>query len=384
MMYGMLFAGGKMMNPLLMKRILRGSWVLSAIICMIIICYFTLPLIYPFLLAWLIAIMLNPTIQWMCKQLGLARWISVTICLTLFICSILTVATAMITCLIREIYHLSHSLDRFLTVWHTMFIHLFDNYRVRLFMDTISALYKDNPNLQGSINHNLSATAEKIATTATNFITSFVDSIVRLLSSLPNVATIAIIVLLSAFLISKDWSRWIEMFVRLTPSTFRKPVQTICGDLKQALFGYARAQCFLISITAFIIGIGLLTLRVEFAIMIGLFIGIIDLLPYVGAGAIMIPWLIYCLISGNTSLAIGLLILYMMVLIIRQIMEPKVLASAVGLDPLMTLIVMFVGMKLYGLAGIIVGPIVMILLSVMKRAHIFQDLRTYILYGRNG
>lgn len=370
------------MEQYIIKRILRGGWVLTVGILILLSCYLLVPLLYPFLIAWLIALMLNPVVEWMSEQFRMPRWLSVTICLTLFITSMLTVAAAVVTRVVREVYNLSISMDHFLRLWREFFIQLFENDKVRTFLETLGSLYKDNPNLQGSINSNLSSTAEKITTVITNFITSFLDAIVRLLSSLPNVASISIIILLSAFFISKDWSRWMGIPARAMPASINQSMRTIWGDLKQALFGYLRAQLFLISITMFIIITGLIVLRVDYAITIGLLVGIIDLLPYLGVGAVMIPWIVYCFAVDQGSLGIGLLIVYAIVLLTRQIMEPKVLASTVGLDPLLMLIAMFVGMQLFGFLGLIVGPVSLVLLSAMKRANVFLDLQTYIISGR--
>lgn len=372
----------EIMEQHIIKRILRGGWVLTVGILILLSCYLLVPLLYPFLIAWLIALMLNPVVEWMSEQFRMPRWLSVTICLTLFITSMLTVAAAVVTRVVREVYNLSNSMDHFLRLWREFFIQLFENDKVRTFLETLGSLYKDNPNLQGSINSNLSSTAEKITTVITNFITSFLDAIVRLLSSLPNVASISIIILLSAFFISKDWSRWMGIPARAMPASINQSMRTIWGDLKQALFGYLRAQLFLISITMFIITTGLIVLRVDYAITLGLLVGIIDLLPYLGVGAVMIPWIVYCFAVDQGSLGIGLLIVYAIVLLTRQIMEPKVLASTVGLDPLLMLIAMFVGMQLFGFLGLIVGPVSLVLLSAMKRANVFLDLQTYIISGR--
>ncbi|SYX85355.1 Sporulation integral membrane protein YtvI [Paenibacillus alvei] len=372
----------EIMEQHIIKRILRGGWVLTVGILILLSCYLLVPLLYPFLIAWLIALMLNPVVEWMSEQFRMPRWLSVTICLTLFITSMLTVAAAVVTRVVREVYNLSNSMDHFLRLWREFFIQLFENDKVRTFLETLGSLYKDNPNLQGSINSNLSSTADKITTVITNFITSFLDAIVRLLSSLPNVASISIIILLSAFFISKDWSRWMGIPARAMPASINQSMRTIWGDLKQALFGYLRAQLFLISITMFIITTGLIVLRVDYAITIGLLVGIIDLLPYLGVGAVMIPWIVYCFAVDQGSLGIGLLIVYAIVLLTRQIMEPKVLASTVGLDPLLMLIAMFVGMQLFGFLGLIVGPVSLVLLSAMKRANVFLDLQTYIISGR--
>ena len=143
-------------------------------------------------------------------------------------------------------------------------------------------------------------------------------------------------------------------------------------DLKKALFGFLKAQLTLISITTVIILIGLLILRVDYAITIALVTGLVDILPYLGTGLIFVPWIIYELITGNINFAIGLGVLYIIVLVQRQIMEPKVLSSNIGMDPLATLISLFVGFKLIGFLGLIIGPVTLVILTTLHKANVFQ------------
>ena len=154
-------------------------------------------------------------------------------------------------------------------------------------------------------------------------------------------------------------------------------------DLQKALFGYFRAQFIMISITAVVVIIGLSIIGVNYAISIGLLIGLVDLLPYLGVGAAMVPWIAFTFIYGNISLGIGLSILYGVILITRQILEPKVLASSVGLDPLPTLIAMFVGLSCSELSGLIIGPVSLVILSAIHRANVFSDLYSFIMKGHS-
>ena len=94
--------------------------------------------------------------------------------------------------------------------------------------------------------------------------------------------------------------------------------------------------------------------------------------PYLGVGIVLIPWSLYAFMSGDLTLGIGLTVLYSIILIVRQIMEPKVLASSVGLDPLAALLGMFVGLKLFGILGLIIGPVSLVILDAFHRAHVFR------------
>ena len=92
----------------------------------------------------------------------------------------------------------------------------------------------------------------------------------------------------------------------------------------------------------------------------------------------MVPWIAYTFIYGDLSLGIGLSVLYGVILVVRSMLEPKVLASSVGLAPLPTLIAMFVGLKLFGVLGLIIGPVSLVILSTIHRANVFRDLYGYV------
>ncbi|MGZ9583229.1 sporulation integral membrane protein YtvI [Paenibacillus marinisediminis] len=368
-------------HPFLM-RLWRGFWVIAAAVSIFIASCYILPLVYPFLFAWFIATLLNPIVNGMQRMLKFPRWSSVTVALSVFTASMLTIAAAVITRIIKEIITLSLSIQQYLDIWSELFIHLVEKEEVQSFIQTINALYKDNPNIQDTINSNISKTTETVTSTIADWITRFLNGIVGILSSLPNIATIAVVVILAAFFISKDWKQWLEILTRILSEQFRRPIRTIWGDLKKALFGYLRAQFIMISITAVVVIIGLIILKVQYAVTIGLLIGLVDLLPYLGVGFAMVPWIVYQLTIGDASLGIGLSILYTIVLVARQIIEPKVLASSVGLDPLVTLFAMFVGLKLFGVLGLIIGPVSVVLMTAVHRAHVFHDLRNYIMTGR--
>lgn len=125
--------------------------------------------------------------------------------------------------------------------------------------------------------------------------------------------------------------------------------------------------------------IGLTILKVPYAFTIAFIIGLVDLLPYLGVGAVLVPWIIYLFLTGNLQWAIGLSITYGIIITVRQFLEPKLVASSIGIDPLLTLISLFVGLKLFGMIGLILGPVTVVILMALHRARVFQDVWKYIL-----
>lgn len=149
-------------------------------------------------------------------------------------------------------------------------------------------------------------------------------------------------------------------------------------DLKSKLMGFLTAQFILISMTALVNLIGLLILQVEHPLTIALILGVVDLLPYLGTGIILIPWGVYSILTGDLFLGIGLLILYGLTITLRQLAEPKVLSSSLGLNPLATLVSLFVGLQLFGFIGLFLGPVILVLFLSFYEAKIFEGIWRFI------
>src|SRR5699024_5390579 len=147
---------------------------------------------------------------------------------------------------------------------------------------------------------------------------------------------------------------------------------------KKALTGFMKAQFILIFITMLIIFAGLSLLKVDHAVTIALLAALVDLFPYIGTGIIFIPWAVYLFITGNYSLTIGLTLLYMFIIIVRQFLEPKILSSNIGLHPLAVLIVLFISMQLWGVSGIIIAPILVVVGIVLFQTEIFHKVLMFI------
>ena len=256
--------------------------------------------------------------------------------------------------------------------------HLFAAQLIPLYNQLTGMFQSLESGQQDTIMDNIQNVGATIGTTTGNFIKDFFEKIPNILSWFPNAATVLIFSLLGTFFISKDWYRLSAMGTRFLPNRARTSSKTVFDDLKKALFGFVRAQATLVSITTVIILIGLLILRVDYAITIALVTGIVDIIPYLGTGAVFVPWIIYEAIAGEMSTAIGLGVLYVVVLVQRQIMEPKILSSSIGLDPLATLIALFVGFKTIGFLGLIVGPVILVIFNTLQRANVFRDIWAFI------
>ncbi len=370
------------MNQTWMYPFLRGLLVLFIVLLGGLFAYYVTPIIYPFLIGWFVAYLLNPLVRMMQQKLKLPRWLCTTISLIVFVGVLVTVATLIITRLIIETGKLVQIIDANINDWVLELITFIQSQALQDIIQNVSDFYAENESYQNTIQSNLRTAGNEIANGVSSLLQWFIDSLFTLVASIPNAAAVFIIALLAAFFISKDWYKLSSRIASLFNSSIRRSADVVWTDLQKALFGYVRAQFIMISITAIVVIIGLLLLRIDHAIVIGLLIGFVDLLPYLGTGAVMVPWIVYVFINGDTMLGFGLSALYGVILVARQLIEPKVLASSIGLDPLSTLIAMVVGLNLFGFMGLIIGPVSLVILSALYKARVFQDVFAFIMNGK--
>ncbi len=200
-------------------------------------------------------------------------------------------------------------------------------------------------------------------------------SLVRILSNyvaaVPSFFIRTIIMIVSSFFIALDYEKIIWVLGKIMPKKLREGAHTIKEYGGRVLFQYLRSYALIFCITCVELSIGLLILRVPNAIGLAFLIAVIDILPILGLGGVLIPWLIVSFVLGNYGLAIGLLILYLVITVIRNVIEPKIIGKQIGLHPLLTLIGMFVGLRLFGILGLFGIPIAMsILLQLYKEGLI--------------
>lgn len=341
--------------------------------------YTVLPLIYPFLIAFLLAIAFNPLVNRLEKQARLPRWLAVILTMTLLLSLMLSILGIVISEIIGEIGTLANQIPRYIAEFRYRLTQLLTVELTQSLYERFSHFYEAlDPESQARIHQHVQDVVERLADSGGKLAVGFLQALQSLLLSLPNAATVMVIVLLATFFISKDFQRIRRTLVEWIPVPLHDSTRAVVADLRRALVGFVKAQLTLTSVTALLVLVGLLLLRVPYAVTIALLTGLVDLLPYLGTGAVFVPWIAYLFITGQIALAIGLSALYVIIIVVRQILEPKVLATNVGLDPLVTLIALFVGLKLWGFVGLIAGPAAVVILGALKRAGVFRDLWTYI------
>ncbi|MET3290963.1 UNVERIFIED_CONTAM: sporulation integral membrane protein YtvI [Brevibacillus sp. OAP136] len=360
-------------------QIIRFLWVVLLVYVGVKVVVFATPLLYPFLISILIALAINPLVNLLSNRAKFPRWLGVIIALILLLAIVVGAVTLVVTFTVIEIGNLTAKLPHTLNELSGYVQSFITQETLNGIYNRIQFMYAQlDPSYQETVKDTIGKTVSSISQGSKQFALNFLDAVKTLLLSLPNLATVFVISLMGAFFISKDFYLWRNRFRRILPQRVNSRMDTVILDLRNALVGFIKAQITLVAITAVIVIIGLLIMGVPYAVTIGLLTGVVDLLPYLGTGTIFVPWIVYMFFKGNYSLVIGLSILYAVVLIVRQIIEPKVVAENVGLDPLLTLVALFIGYSLFGFLGLIVGPVSLVLINALFKACVHKDIWLYI------
>ena len=202
---------------------------------------------------------------------------------------------------------------------------------------------------------------------------------------IPSVIIAFVVFLISTVFISSDYDKIKLFFVHQLSETTVFKVTTAWRLGVSSLKKMIKAYVIIICVTAFELTVGLYVLKFigvfenPYIVIIAFIIALIDIIPVLGTGTVLIPWSVISFITGNIGMGIGLLVIYAIVFVIRQIIEPKLVAGQVGLPPIVTIIAMYVGSKTLGILGFFILPFIVILIKVFNDAgliRVFKDSHT--------
>jgi sporulation integral membrane protein YtvI len=189
--------------------------------------------------------------------------------------------------------------------------------------------------------------------------------LVGMLSSVSTFVLNFVVAIILAYFLSVEIETWKRLAREKTPNTFKAAFTFLRENVLKGIATYIKAQLKLVSITFIVIFIALLSLRVNNAFSISLLAAVFDLLPLLGISTVFIPWIVYLLIVGHTSLALWLAGLLLVVVLTRQILEPKITGDSLGVSAFTMLSFMIISLSLFGVAGLILSPILIILIKAL-------------------
>ena len=183
-----------------------------------------------------------------------------------------------------------------------------------------------------------------------------------LLKGIPDSALGLFTWLLASFMISARLPRIKSRLQTKLPPAWYEKILPMLHRLKLSLLGWLKAQLKLIGITFFVLAVGFFILQIPYAPLWALLIALMDALPVLGSGMVLVPWSIVCFLQEDTARGIGLLGIYTTAALLRSVLEPKLVGKQLGLDPLLTLAAMYAGFRLFGFVGMIISPLLAVIL----------------------
>lgn len=200
-----------------------------------------------------------------------------------------------------------------------------------------------------------------------------------LLSKLTSISTFIInfaIGIILAYFLSIEIDSWKKFAKEKTPRTFKTAFYFLKENVLKGIGGYLKAQFKLISVTFAVIFVCLLLLGVKNAFSVSLLAALFDLLPLLGVSTLFIPWIIYLFATGSTSLAIWLTALLLAVILVRQVLEPKITGDTLGVSAFTMLAFMIISLSLFGISGLILSPILIITIkALIEQGYLQQWIR---------
>lgn len=192
--------------------------------------------------------------------------------------------------------------------------------------------------------------------------------------NIPSILISFIFSLLFAYFFIAQRERLHRIGKKLMPEKTGEQLNMVWANMKYAVGGYFRAQFKIMGVVALILAAGLLFMRIEYAVLWAALIALLDFLPMLGTGTVLLPWAAFCALSDALPRAAGLLVLYVVTQLTRQLIQPKMVGDSIGVDTLTTLFLLFVGYRLAGILGMIIAVPVGLIVIQFYEAGAFEEV----------
>jgi len=313
----------------------------------------------PFVVGWIVALIANPLVRVLETKMKIMRKYSSVLIIVI-------VLGALIGGSYLAISKIGGQLIAFVEQVPETYEQVADI--VNDFTDSMSGVYERFPD---SIKDYLIILRDSMGEIGGNVVSTIgrptVTASVNFAKNIPAMLIAIVFTILSAYFFLVESEMIIKAGRKVMPKGIKEKWKLVSGSLKGALGGYIKAQVKIMTIVAVILFIGFLILRIEFAILFAILISILDALPFFGTGTALVPWAIFKLIAGDYKMAVGLLIIYAISQLVRQIIQPKIVGDSIGVHPLISLILMYIGYKMQGVWGMILAvPIGMVVINLYK------------------
>jgi sporulation integral membrane protein YtvI len=322
-----------------------------------------LPLILAYVTAWLT----KPMTRFLNNKWKFPPKIAAIVSLIVHLLLVLAVITAISARIISELIRLAANIPNLIVAAQDFFGSSSDNF--------LSLQQKLSPELAKFLDQSAAAITQQGLSSLGNIASGLVPKVMSFITAIPGSFIFLLIYLISSIFICMDYDN-INIGIRkmLTAAQFKK-ISQIRSHTTGALSKYLRGMAIIYIMDFIIFLVGFMILGVDYAFLLALFLSFMDVLPMIGTGIVLNPWGIIAIVSGNVTQGIGLIVLYVVLTIIRQLTEPKIMSSQLGLRPIVTITSAYVGLQVFGAVGVIIMPIITLIIYSLYRSGLFDGLR---------
>lgn len=334
----------------------------------LLLCIFLVPRLVlffmPFVIGWIISCIANPLVVFLERKLKIKRKAGTVVVIVCVIAAVIGIGYGLGVILWRQI---SGFIQEIPAMWETV-KQDFDAFG--MWIDQY--IGGRSPKLADTLNDLGNIIGQMIADLPKSFDFRTFEGMGSMVGNIASVIISIIMCMLSAYFFIADRD-WLGSFLdKILPENIMHKYDVFVSSLKQAVGGYFKAQ-FRIEIWMYILLlIGLTVLKVRYGLLIALLIAFLDFLPFFGTGIVLIPWAIVTVIGGNYLRALGFLIIWGSGQLFRQLIQPKIMGDSIGMEPIPTLFLLFMGYRLAGVGGMLVAVPIGIIVVNMNEAGFFD------------
>ena len=316
----------------------------------------------PFVIAVIIACIAEPLIKFFMKKCKMKRKLASVISLIIIVAIIGVILTVLVSNIIQESVKLVENLN----------VYIMNAYNVGI--EILKDVQEGRRQIPEESMELVQKSFSGMLDTVKTFIGTFFTGLINTVGAIPGGITFTFITILAVVFICFDREYILETCKKHIPNKWLEKLKVVFNETFSVAFKYIKAEaklsfiCFILVLIG-LLGINLFGLKIEFPIIMAVLIGFVDLLPIFGAGTVMIPWAIYLVLMGNIPLAVAISILWGIWAIIKNLVEPRMISNQMGLHPIFTLLAMYTGSKIFGILGLMLGPIILLVIK-----NIFSEL----------
>lgn len=342
----------------------KRFFIISLIVILLLFLFFyILPISLPLIMALITALLLYPTVEFFQRKFKVSRHVAVISAFVLFIVLFGIIGYFLITKVVGEAIQIATHAPSYMNdvsnAWEEI-----ENRLENISEDLPKDFVKE-------INQQVRDFLETARKSLTDYVN--IENIKNIMTDIPNYLINLIVYFIALFLFMMELPAIKKKSYSYLSTKTSEKVQFMVSRLSYVVFGFLKAQ-FLVSVLIFMVSfIGLIFIvSPEVAIVMALVIWVIDFIPIIGSIVILLPWALFYFITGEIPIGTHLSILAILLVTIRRTIEPKVMGSQIGLSALPTLISMYLGLKIFGLLGFFIGPLLLIAFNSAREAGIIK------------